>query len=85
MPKVDPAHVFPLLPHLPSVETLPGPWQVPKPGRQPAVQWSVVLPQKPLAEQQLPNPDPVQVLPLLPHVPSVVMLPAAAVQFPKLV
>jgi hypothetical protein len=77
VPKVDPVHVFPLVPHWPSVEMLPEPLpQVPEPDWQPAPQWSVVVPQNPPEEQQVPKVDPVHVFPmLLPHRPSVEMLP----------
>lgn len=72
---------MPLAPHAPSVETLPPPLPLPEhapnPGWQPAPQWSVVLPQKPLPEQQSPNPDLGQVLlePDGPQWPSEVTLP----------
>ncbi len=44
--------------------------QAPKPGSHPAPQWFSVLPHQPCAEQQSPNLDPLQVIPL-PQVPSV--------------
>lgn len=85
MPKPDPEQVLPFEPHFPSVEILPLPLlQVPKLLWQPASQWSVVLPQLPVEEQQLPKPDPVQVLPLEPHFPSVEILPLPLLQVPYL-
>jgi hypothetical protein len=59
-------------PQRPSTDTLPVlvPLQTPKPVWQPAPQWSVVPPQYPLAEQQSPKPEPVHILPLVPHLPS---------------
>lgn len=81
---VEPTHVLPLDPHLPSVETAPLPLlQVPKLLWQPAPQWSVVPPQFPLGEQQVPKPEPVHVLPLDPHLPSVEMLPLPLLHVPK--
>jgi hypothetical protein len=66
---------FLLAPHSPSVETFPPVQPVPKPDWHPAPQWSVEFPHQPLAEQQLPNDAPVQILPLAaPHWPSVVMV-----------
>lgn len=85
LPKVDPSHVLPFLdPQAPSVEMLPAPLShVPKPLWQPAPQWSPVLPQNPLAEQQSPKVDPLHVLPFLPQLPSVEMSPAPLPHVPK--
>ena len=81
VPKVDPVHVFPLVLHCPSVEIVPEPLpQVPNPAWQPALQWSLVVPQNPPEEQQVPKVDPVHVFPLLPHRPSVEMLPEPVLQ-----
>jgi hypothetical protein len=44
----------------------------------------VEVPQKPLAEQQSPNPEPLQVLPFFPQLPSVEMFPVPLLQVPKL-
>jgi hypothetical protein len=43
-----------------------------------------VLPQYPLAEQQIPKVDPEHVLPLLPQRPSVLIVEAPLPQLPKL-
>ena len=84
VPKAEPVHVLPLVPHTPSVEMVLLPLlQVPNPDWHPASQWAVVLPQFPVDEQQLPKPEPVHVLPLEPHLPSVEMLPLPLLQVPK--
>lgn len=85
LPNVDPLHVFPLLPHRPSVETPPEPTavHVPKPLWQPVPQWDVDVPQNPLGEQQSPKAEPLHVLPLLPHCPSTEIFPDPDVQVPK--
>jgi hypothetical protein len=85
LPNAEPAHVLPFDPHLPSVEMLPlPPVQVPYLVWHPVPQWSPVLPQFPLDEQQLPKADPAQVLPFEPHFPSVEMLPLPVLQMPNL-
>jgi hypothetical protein len=70
-PKVEPLHVLPFVPHLPSIEMLSVEVQVPKPVWHPAPQNSLVRPQKPLDEQQSPKEEPPHDLPLAPHLPSV--------------
>ena len=87
-PNVDPLHVLLLVPHKPSVETLPFPLpeQVPNPGRQLAPQWLSLPPQKPLEEQESRNADPRRVLPEPsgPQRPSVLTLPLPmSGQWPK--
>jgi hypothetical protein len=47
--------------------------QVPKAELHPVPQYAAELPQYPYWEQQLPCPDPVQVLPFEPHWPLVLM------------
>ena len=76
-------HVLPLAPHLPSVE-MPSALnvQVPEDDWHPAPQKVELDLQYPEAEQQVPKDEPVQVLPLAPHEPSVEMLPAPAEQEP---
>jgi hypothetical protein len=62
-------------------ETAALPGQVPKAVLQPVPQWSVVEPQYPYCEQQLPKEEPVQVWPAVPaHIPSVETLPPAGVE-----
>lgn len=76
-PNPDPVHFLPFtLPHCPSLDTSLGALHSPNAFWQPAPQWSVVLPQYPLAEQQSPNDAPAHVLlPLAgPQDPSRVML-----------
>lgn len=89
-PKVEPRQVFlPLPPQAPSSLMLLGGPHVPKRGWHVLPQWAVVFPQKPLAEQQSPNTDPVQLNWLLPpQLPSGDILPGpggftgGALQFP---
>lgn len=84
VPKVDPAHVLPLLPQRPSVVIFDAPLpQVPKLAWQPALQNSLVVPQYPEAEQQVPNVDPAHVFPLLPQRPSVLIVEAPLPQVPN--
>lgn len=84
VPNVEPLQVFPFLAQDPSVDMLLLlASQVPKDAWQPALQWVSVEPQKPCDEQQSPKPEPLQVLPFLPHVPSVDMLPLPLVQVPN--
>jgi hypothetical protein len=62
-------------------ETAGLPAQVPKAALQLVPQWSVVEPQYPYCEQQLPKVDPVQVWPAVPaHIPSVETLPPAGAE-----
>ncbi|CRJ81850.1 hypothetical protein BN1708_001994 [Verticillium longisporum] len=85
VPNPAPTHVLPFLePQAPSLERLSAaPLHVPKDPWQPVPQWSEDFPQKPFAEQQSPNVDPLHVLPFLPQLPSVDTEPAPVVQVPN--
>jgi hypothetical protein len=73
-----------LLPHSPLVVALPEPLShVPKADWQPEPQKAMSLPQYPDDEQHSPLANPVQVLPFLPHWPSVEMLPEPLLHVPK--